>query len=173
MPFLIAGLSTIVLFALHVGFGALSSAGWVPALLPACVILAVWLGKETWVAYAIGPAAVLVDLMYAQQLPFTTLSVLCCWGIATIIQRRWLTNHSSMSLIGITIIGLLVAHGVHLVTQSFAYASGLLPSDVHEAWAGWSSLRLFLAEIIATIALGIMLRAILRSISRRFIYATH
>ncbi len=172
MAFLSASVGTILLFAGQVGFGALSDAGWVPAVLPACAVLAVWLGKETWVAYAVGPAAVFVDLMYAQQLPLATVSVLCSFGVATIIQRRWLTNHSSMSLIGITIAGLAVAHGAHLTLQSFAYASGVLSSDVHEAWAGWSSLRLYMLECTVTIALGITIRAILRSVSRRFIYAS-
>lgn len=172
MLFFRASFFAVLLYALQVGASALSPVGWVPAVLACCAVIAVWLGRDAWVGFALAPAALLFDLLHAQPVPLTLASVLACWGIVALLQRGWLTNHSSASLVALTIAGLAVAHGTQLTVQSIGHASGVLDADIRDAWASWQSVRLFALESVVTIFLGIASRAILRSVSRRFIYAT-
>lgn len=136
-------------------------------------IICVWLGSSRAIMYRILPAALLVDIVEPSQLPMTIFTVLSVWAVAALIQKRWLTNHSIASLVGIAVLAVIIRLAVTWVCIAANATFGSSTIFVSATWS-WPEnfMRLFLESALA-IVLGVGWRGMQRSFRRSFIYGTH
>lgn len=159
-------------FALHIGCTAIVHVGLPPQPLVLLVVLAVWLARVPAISRVILPAAFLVDIIQAAQVPLVSAAVLVAWFVAALIQRQWLTNHSLVSLLGLTIV---VEGATVLTTTTFiwlAHSVGLSATPLGVVWSASGFLQRVGFEVGLTVLAGAFIRSFARFLRSRFLYAS-
>lgn len=164
---------TLVLlaFALHLGCTALVNVGWPPQPLILLAVLAIWLDRSATISRTLLPAALLVDLIQPVNFPLTTGAVLIAWFVSATIQRQWLTNHSLASLFGLAVLSVTAAGTATGAFLWLAASTGLSATPVRDAWSLVGLMQRLGLEVVATLAIGYVLRSSVRFLRMRFLYA--
>ncbi|MEK7518661.1 MAG: hypothetical protein AAB424_03470 [Patescibacteria group bacterium] len=161
----------LLAFALHLGCTALVQVGWPPQPLVLLTVLTVWLDRTSVITRTLVPTALLVDILQPTHVPLVTLAVLVTWFVAALVQRQWLTNHSLVSLLGLTILSVTA---VTIVTSASLWIGASLGGNATSLRAVWSSsdvLQRMGIEVAITLIMGILLRSSVRFFRSRFLYA--
>lgn len=172
MIYLRSALFIILAFALHVGSTALTHVGWPAQPLVLLAVLFVWQQRVPAIRRVLLPAALLVDAMQPTHVPLVTLTTLTAWSIASLVQRRWLTNHSIASLFGLLVLSTVLAAGVTALCQWAAASFGPSATAFRDTWYPGGILQTLSVEIGVSMLVGFSLRLSSQFFRRRFLYAS-
>ena len=172
MTFLLNSLLAVAVFAVHVAVSSVATTGVALHPLAMLTVVLVWRDEPRVIAYQLLPAAFLVDLLQPSRMPVTVLTVLAVWGVAALIQRYLLTNHSLASLGGMAVSAAALRVGVVWLLVTAAAALGVSKLPVNDGWAWRVVLLRFAVESGITIGIGGAWRAVHRRLRQRFIYGT-
>ncbi len=163
-------IAIVFCFALQTGLSALTPYAWTPAFLAVLTVVAIWRDRQDLLSSVILPSALLVDLVHPVQFPLVSLTVLCVWGVSWLVQRSWLTNRSTASLMGLALVAALTRVGSTAGGLALANLFGFTTTSVRSGWQTGSNSILLGVEICSILCIGILWQWISRHTHQRFFY---
>ncbi|RJO59270.1 hypothetical protein C4546_02725 [Candidatus Parcubacteria bacterium] len=171
MKNLLKHLVWVILFlVLQIGTTALFSEGWPANILSVLAIIFVWQNAFDKIKYEVLPSAILVDLIQSSRLPLLTFTVLGVWFTTALIQKKWLTNHSSASLLGLAFLGGLIRIFLTWIIISFGFLFSFSNIRLNFTWSTSQILWLLVVELGLAFFLGISLVWLKKFMRKKLFY---
>jgi hypothetical protein len=161
-----------ILLAIHFGLSSLVHNGWPFSILVICIILFVWRNMQDSVVTIMLPTALIIDFISPSRFPVLTIASLGTWFVISLIQNRWLTNHSIASLIGMAVVGIILYKTLFAFLIILGNLLNLSPDSISLVWKTRSILIIGLIEYVVLILLGLLLNAWKRIFGFRFLYGS-
>lgn len=172
MIFLRRLIAVILLLALHFGLSSLVHTGWAFSILVVCIVLFVWRDMRETTITVILPAALLIDIISSNRFPVLTVSSLGVWIIISMLQSKWLTNHSIASLMGMAFVGIVVHKVLFVICIIFANILSLSQNTLSQVWDTKSVLAVGVAEFLAIMLFGLLLKSWNKFFGFRLLYGS-
>lgn len=172
MKYLSRAVAIVLCFSVQIGSAAFTPYAWTPAFLVILTVVAIWRDRQDVLSVVILPTALLVDFIHPVHFPLVSLSVLSVWGSTWLVQRSWLTNRSSASLMGLAVVGVATRVGVTVGGLALMNLFGFTTASVSTGWQTGNNSALLGIEFFSILLVGITWQWIVRLTHRRFFYGT-